>query len=159
MYTYIRICMYQIAASLQSVQETYRGEVRIEWPWGEASLTPRRHSLAASPVCSPGAASRRVLHTSSHSKGCRLEDRKRCTLSPPWMQKALSPALGPYSQGTGRKMGVSQATISTQSRHPLAQTHRTSQLDLATDSAPVRPLLPYGALLVPKSVYYTQHVS
>ena len=155
MYTYIRICMYQIAASLQSVQETYRGEVRIEWPWGEASLTPRRHSLAASPVCSPGAASRRVLHTSSHSKGCRLEDRKRCTLSPPWMQKALSPALGPYSQGTGRKRRVSQATISTQSRHPLAQTHHTSQLDLATDSAPVRPLLPYGALLVPKSVYYT----
>ena len=107
---------------------------------GEAWLTPHRHSLAASPVCSPGAASRRVLHTSSHSKGCRLEDRKRCALSPPWMQKALSPVLGLYSQGTGRKRAVSQATISTQSRHPLGQTHSTSQLDLATDRASLRHL-------------------
>lgn len=103
---------------------------------GEAWLTPRHHSLAASPVCSPGAASRRALHMSSHSKGCRLEDRKWCALSPPWMQKALSPALGLYSQATGRERGVSQVTISTQSR-PLGHTPRTSQLDLAPDCAPL----------------------
>ena len=125
---------------------------------GEARLTPRRHSLAASPVCSPGAASRRALHTSSHSKGCRLEDRKRCALSPPWMQKALSPALGLYSQATGGERGVSQVTISTQSRRPLGHTPRTSQLDLAPDCAPVRLLFHHGALLVRKSIY-TQHVS
>lgn len=56
----------------------------------EARLTPRRHSLAASPVCSPGAASRRAPHTSSHSKGCRLEDRKWCALSPLDTEGAVS---------------------------------------------------------------------
>lgn len=89
---------------------------------GQARLTPRRHSLAASPACSPGAASRRALRTSCHSKGCRLEDRRRCALSPPRKQKALSPALGLCSQATGRKRGVSQVTISTQSRRPLGRT-------------------------------------
>lgn len=109
----------------------------------EAWLTPRRHSLAASPVCSPGAASRRVLHTSSHSKGCRLEDRKRCALSPPLDAEGTVSCPGAL-QPRDWKRGVSQATISTQSRHPLGQTHCTSQLDLATDRAPVRPLLPSG---------------
>lgn len=48
---------------------------------GQARLTPHRHSSGASPVCSPAAASRRAPHTSSRSRGCHLEDRKRRALS------------------------------------------------------------------------------
>lgn len=108
---------------------------------GEAWLTPHHHSLGASPICSPGAASRRVLHTSSHSKGCHLEDRKRCALSPLGCRRQHLLPWGYTAKGLGeRQECVKQcwAPGVIFLRHkPTARHSWTS----ATDRAPVRRLL------------------
>lgn len=76
----------------------------------QARLTPHHHSSGASPACSPVAASRRALHMSSRSRGCRLEDRK-CPQRVPLaslVQKPKSSAQGLRSQETGRRKGRSR---------------------------------------------------
>lgn len=80
-------------------------------------LTPRHHSLRASPVCSPGAASRTVPHMSSRSRGCHLEDRKPCCPKPPLVWNAMSPARA--SQAERLRERVCQAWVPTQPDLPL----------------------------------------
>lgn len=109
---------------------------------GEAWLTPHHHSLGASPICSPGAASRRVLHTSSHSKGCHLEDRKRCALSPLGCRRQHLLPWGYTAKGLGERRGVSStAERPVWSSSGASLPHVTAGLRLQT-------VLPCGVSLV-----------
>ena len=133
---------------------------------GEAWLTPHHHSLGASPICSPGAASRRVLHTSSHSKGCHLEDRKRCALSPLGCRRQHLLPWGYRAKDLGERRGVSSdAECPAWSSSGASLPHVAAGLRLQT-------VLPCGRSVVqrcttvsflpvlflfPRSVY-TQHV-
>lgn len=121
---------------------------------GQARLTPHRHSSGASPVCSPAAASRRALHTSSRSRGCRLEDRNTVPSAPP-VQKPKSPARRLRSQETGRRKSESGCTPGTTflSEH----THRNQSWPWATDGTTVQRSTSDLTALLLSQVCCTQH--